>query len=76
MQTRNVHAEGVRLAAEYAAHSKAVKRALHELEMASMELELAERRRAVADAQLEKARIGQLGIEYHPRPQEQNTASA
>ncbi|GBE82355.1 hypothetical protein SCP_0407390 [Sparassis crispa] len=52
------------LAAEYAALSRATKRTLHELKMASTELRFAERRRALADAQLEKARAGILGIDY------------
>ncbi|KAJ3551966.1 hypothetical protein NP233_g12981 [Leucocoprinus birnbaumii] len=41
-------------------------RALHDVEMASIDLRAAEGRRKIADAQLEKARQGALGIDYNP----------
>lgn len=53
-----------RLTTEYAAISNGKQRALHELDLASRDLKLAEQRRAVADSQLEKARAGALGIDY------------
>ncbi|TFK55197.1 hypothetical protein OE88DRAFT_1805579 [Heliocybe sulcata] len=49
---------------EYVEKSRAAKRAVHEWELATIDLRLAEERRKVADSQLEKARAGQLGIEY------------
>lgn len=45
---------------------KATRRALHELETATLELRAVESRRKVADVHLEKARAGVLGIEYVP----------
>lgn len=44
--------------------AKETRRALHELEITSRDLKLAEQRRSVAVAQLEKARAGLLGVEY------------
>ena len=43
---------------------QAKQRALFELEMASIDLQGAEKRRAVADAQFEKARFGALGVDF------------
>ncbi|KAI0079991.1 hypothetical protein K474DRAFT_1705240 [Panus rudis PR-1116 ss-1] len=60
----NLKAQKLRLQTEYATLAKASKRALHELDLASIDLRLAEQRRMVADAQLDKARAGQLGIDY------------
>lgn len=37
---------------------------MHEQEMAEIELAAARMRREVADSQLEKARLGLLGIDY------------
>uniref|UniRef100_A0A8H8CNA3 Uncharacterized protein n=1 Tax=Psilocybe cubensis TaxID=181762 RepID=A0A8H8CNA3_PSICU len=42
---------------------KGLQRALHELDMASIDLSAAEGRRRVADAQLERAKTGTLGID-------------
>lgn len=47
---------------EYIAQT--TRRAIHELAMASLDLAAAQKRRINADAQLEKARAGVLGIDY------------
>ncbi|EPQ58402.1 hypothetical protein GLOTRDRAFT_98973 [Gloeophyllum trabeum ATCC 11539] len=52
------------LVKEYAELNRTSRRALHELEISSFDLKLAEERRKVADAQLEKAKVGALGIDY------------
>jgi hypothetical protein len=49
---------------QYAGIEKAARRAVHELETATIELRAAEARRKVADVHLDKARAGVLGIEY------------
>ncbi|KXN90520.1 hypothetical protein AN958_04192 [Leucoagaricus sp. SymC.cos] len=46
--------------------SRDTRRALHELDMATIDLRMAETRKKVADAQLEKAKQGLLGIEGAP----------
>ncbi|KAK7693320.1 hypothetical protein QCA50_002887 [Cerrena zonata] len=53
-----------RLSTEYVAMAKETRRAMHELELTSRDLKLAEQRRSIAIAQLEKARAGLLGVEY------------
>lgn len=50
--------------AEYGETLKAARKALHEQEMAEIELAAARMRREIADSQLEKARVGSLGIDY------------
>jgi len=52
------------LRAEYVQISKATRRAVHELEMASFDLHAAENRRKLANSHLEMARAGVLGIDY------------
>jgi len=54
------------LSTKYLDISKGARRALHELEMAMIDLRAAEQRRIVADEQLQKAREGTLGIDYVP----------
>jgi len=49
---------------EYGETLKAARKAMHEQEMAEIELAAARMRREVADSQLEKARLGLLGVEY------------
>lgn len=44
--------------------AKETRRAFHELELTTRDLKLAEQRRSIAAAQLEKARAGLLGVEY------------
>jgi hypothetical protein len=51
------------LASEYVLISRGTRRALHELDTATLDLRAAEGRRRVADSQLEKARAGVLGID-------------
>ena len=46
--------------------SKNTKRALHELDMATIDLRAAEARRKVADSHLERARVGMFGIDAVP----------
>lgn len=50
--------------AEYKALAKATRRALHELEMATIDLRAAETRRIIVQAQAEKAKLGLLGVDY------------
>ena len=50
--------------AEYDEILKATRKAIYEQEMAEIELAAARMRREVADSQLEKARLGLLGIDY------------
>lgn len=50
--------------AEYGETLKATRKAIHEQEMAEIELAAAKMRREVADSQLEKARLGLLGIDF------------
>ncbi|KAF8894451.1 hypothetical protein BD779DRAFT_1668968 [Infundibulicybe gibba] len=52
-----------RLASEYPPLDKGARRALYELELSTIDLRAAEARRKVADAQMEKARFGLLGID-------------
>lgn len=52
------------------AHSRAARRAVHELDLAALDLHLAEERRKVSHAQLEKARVGALGVDCKDRPAE------
>lgn len=49
---------------EYDEILKATRRAMYEQEMANIELTAARMRREVASSQLEKARVGLLGIDY------------
>jgi len=50
--------------AEYGETLKAARKAMHELEMSEIESAAARMRREVADSQLEKARLGLLGIDH------------
>lgn len=52
------------LMGEYVNAEKAKLRAMHELQMAQFDLEAAMFRRQIADAQLDMARQGKLGIDY------------
>lgn len=58
---RSVH---VGLAKSYGNIMTARSRAQHELAMSMIELDLAEKRRIIADSQLDRAREGALGIDY------------
>ncbi|EIN07744.1 hypothetical protein PUNSTDRAFT_144295 [Punctularia strigosozonata HHB-11173 SS5] len=49
---------------DYLSIYKATQRALHEMDLARVDMRMAEQRRMVADAQLELAKAGTLGIEY------------
>ncbi|KAF8163147.1 hypothetical protein B0H34DRAFT_309465 [Crassisporium funariophilum] len=51
------------VAAEHLQRAKGLRRALHELDMATIDLRAAETRRQIADMQLEKAKSGSLGID-------------
>ncbi|KAI0336405.1 hypothetical protein GY45DRAFT_396009 [Cubamyces sp. BRFM 1775] len=59
-----VHAHRMHLETEYIQTAAAARRALHELEISTLDLKLAEARRGIADRQLEKAQIGMLGMDY------------
>ncbi|TFK42743.1 hypothetical protein BDQ12DRAFT_676742 [Crucibulum laeve] len=50
------------LASEYIQTAKDTRRALHEIDMVSIDLRAAERKRKIADVQLEKAKAGLLGV--------------
>jgi len=50
--------------AEYGETLKAARKAMHEQEMAEIEMAAARMRREAADSQVEKARFGLLGIDY------------
>lgn len=65
-QIARVQAQRAHLTSEYTSISKAARRALHELEMASWDLRAAEDRRKLADSHVEKARLGVLGIDHLP----------
>jgi hypothetical protein len=43
--------------------ARTTRRALHELDMATIDLQAAEQRRRIADIQFEQARAGTLGID-------------
>jgi len=60
-----VQAHRAHLASDYVQVAKATRRALHELDLAAIDLRAAENRRKVADSQVEKARAGVLGIDAH-----------
>lgn len=64
IQIARVQSQRANLISEHVGVSKASRRALHDLEMASLDLWAAENRRKLADIQLEKARAGVLGIDY------------
>jgi len=51
------------LAFDYLQRAKSLRRALHELDLATIDLRAAEIRRHIADVQLEKAKNGVLGID-------------
>lgn len=51
------------LATEYVQLARNARRALHELDLAMLDLRAAEARRKVTSSQLEKARVGMLGID-------------
>jgi len=51
------------LAFDYLQRAKSLRRALHELDLATIDLRAAEIRRHIADFQLEKAKNGALGID-------------
>lgn len=59
-----LQAHRAHLASEYTQRATGNRRALHELELSTIDLRAAELRRKVADSQCEKARNGVLGIDY------------
>ncbi|GLB35118.1 hypothetical protein LshimejAT787_0206830 [Lyophyllum shimeji] len=61
-----LQAHRAHLASEYAQLAAGKRRALHELEMSTIDLRAAELRRKVADIQYQKARNGVLGVDYVP----------
>ncbi|TDL27276.1 hypothetical protein BD410DRAFT_782363 [Rickenella mellea] len=59
----------IALQAECTRNAMILRRSMHELEMAAVDLRAAEQRRKVADLQLELASVGMLGVDYeHPNP--------
>lgn len=63
LQIARLQGHRAHLVAEYSQITKGTRRALHELDTATIDLRAAESRRKIADAQLEKARAGVLGID-------------
>jgi hypothetical protein len=57
-----IQAHRAHLVSDYVQVAKATRRALHELDIATIDLRAAENRRKLADSQVEKARAGVLGI--------------
>ncbi|KAG6874289.1 hypothetical protein C0995_001514 [Termitomyces sp. Mi166 len=66
IQISRLQSQRTHLATDYMNLAKEIRRALHELDTARIDLHAAELRRKVADAQHEKARNGILGIDYVP----------
>ena len=62
-QIARLEAHRLHLAVEYTTISKLTRRAIHELDMATIDLRAAETRRRIADSQMEKARAGVLGMD-------------
>lgn len=65
-QIARVQAHRAHLVSEYTAIGQRTRRALHELDMAAIDLRAAESRRKVAGSHMEKARTGVLGIDAVP----------
>ena len=63
VQIYRAQANRSHLAFDYLQRVKSLRRALHELDLATIDLRAAEIRRRIADAQLEKAKNGALGID-------------
>ncbi|KAG6854936.1 hypothetical protein C0991_009759 [Blastosporella zonata] len=63
-EAEHLQSHRARLASEYTNLAKETRRALHELDMATIDLRAAELRRKVADNQYEQARSGALGIDF------------
>lgn len=63
-QIARIRAHRMHLESEYVQIAAATRRALHEYDLSTMDLKTAEKRRELADAALEKARFGTLGIDY------------
>jgi len=61
-----LHATRTNITSDVNQAIKASRRALHELDMAAIDLRAAEQRRKAADLQLEKARAGVLGVDAVP----------
>jgi hypothetical protein len=64
IKLERLQAHRAHLCSEYTNIARATRRALHELELATIDLRAAEMRRRVADAQIEKAKAGALGIDH------------
>ncbi|KAH9951301.1 hypothetical protein B0H21DRAFT_275997 [Amylocystis lapponica] len=64
LEIAKVRTHRLNLAAEYREIAKATRKALHELDMSTIDLKVAEQRRTNTDKHLELARAGTLGIQY------------
>ncbi|KAF8201605.1 hypothetical protein BJ912DRAFT_1038258 [Pholiota molesta] len=60
---RRLQTQKANLGLEHYQHINSARRALQELDMASIDMQAAENRRRIADLQLEKAKTGSLGID-------------
>jgi len=58
-----LQAHRAHLTTEFTRNASDLRRALHELEMSTIDLRAAENRRKLADDQLDKARMGVMGID-------------
>jgi hypothetical protein len=65
-QILRIQTHRANLISEYSIIGQRVRRALHELDMAAIDLRAAESRRKVAGSHMEKARAGILGIDAVP----------
>lgn len=63
LQIYRTQANRSHLTLDYLQRAKSLRRALHELDLATIDLRAAEIRRQIADSQLEKAINGALGID-------------
>jgi hypothetical protein len=66
LQIARVQAHRAHLTSEFSTIAQRKRRALHELDMAAIDLRAAEGRRRVAASHTEKARVGAFGIDADP----------
>ncbi|PPQ64026.1 hypothetical protein CVT24_009400 [Panaeolus cyanescens] len=62
-EIEKIHMTAIAAEKEHLQYVKGLQRALHELDLATIDLRAAETRRKIADAQLERAKTGTLGID-------------
>lgn len=62
-QIEKIHLTAITAERDRLHHVKSLQRVLHELDLATIDLRAAETRRKIADAQLERAKTGTLGMD-------------